>query len=117
VAIAVEAPEGVGRFPPELEIAVFRVVQEAVTNVIRHAGASRIEVRLERAGDLIELTVRDDGRGFDVDAALARGAAGRHLGLLGIRERVELLGGRVEFRSDPGQGAEIRATLPVEPLP
>jgi signal transduction histidine kinase/ligand-binding sensor domain-containing protein len=117
VGIAIEAQDGIGRLSPELEIAAFRVVQEAVTNALRHAAASRIEVRLARAGERIELAVQDDGRGFDIDAALARAAQGRHLGLLGIRERVETLGGRVEFRSAPGQGAEIRATLPVEVLP
>ena len=117
MAIAVEAPDDLGRLPSELEIAVFRIVQEAVTNALRHAGASRIEVRVGRAEDRVELVVRDDGGGFDVNAAFARAAAGRHLGLLGIRERIEMLGGQVEFRSSPGQGAEIRATLPAEPLP
>jgi signal transduction histidine kinase/ligand-binding sensor domain-containing protein len=115
VEIAVSAGEEVGRFAPELEIAAFRVVQEAVTNALRHAGAARIAVGLERGADRIELTVRDDGRGFDVPEALARAAAGRHLGLLGIRERVESLGGRVELDSSPGRGTEIRATLPLEP--
>jgi signal transduction histidine kinase len=114
IEIAIEAEDAVGRFAPELEIAAFRVVQEAVTNALRHAGATRIEVRLERDAARIVLAVRDDGRGFDVDAALARAAAGRHLGLLGIRERVETLGGAVAIQSTPGCGTVIRATLPAE---
>ena len=115
VAIEVDAPPDLGRFPPELEIAGFRVIQEAVTNALRHAAAARIAVRLARTGDGIEVAVHDDGRGFDLDAAMVRAAEGRHLGLLGIRERVEMLGGRAEIRSAPGQGTEIRATLPLEP--
>ncbi len=114
VAIEVDAPPDIGRFPPELEIAGFRVIQESVTNALRHAAAARIAVRVARTGDGIEVAVRDDGRGFDLDAAMVRAGEGRHLGLLGIRERVEMLGGRAEIRSAPGQGTEIRATLPLE---
>ncbi len=115
VAIEVDAPPDIGRFPPELEIAGFRVIQESVTNALRHAAAARIAVRVARTEDGIEVAVRDDGRGFDLDAAMVRAAEGRHLGLLGIRERVEMLGGRAEIRSSPGRGTEIRATLPLEP--
>jgi signal transduction histidine kinase/ligand-binding sensor domain-containing protein len=99
---------------PEVEIAAFRSIQEAVTNVIRHARAGRIEVELRVEDERMDILVRDDGRGFDVDATLERAVLGHHLGLLGIRERVEGLGGRTEFRSAPGRGTEVRIGVPLE---
>jgi len=101
--------------PPEIEIATFRTIQEAVTNVVRHARASTVDVDVSVDGAWIEVRVRDDGRGFDVDRALERAVGGHHLGLLGIRERVEGLGGQVTFDSAPGRGAEVRVGVPMNP--
>jgi PAS domain S-box-containing protein len=100
--------------PMEIEIVCFRVVQEALTNVVRHARAARASVVIgpDRRG--LQLVVRDDGSGFDVAAALAQGAAGQRVGLASMRERVGLLGGRLDIESAPGAGTEIRAWLPVE---
>lgn len=91
------------------EHAVLRVVQEAVGNAIRHGEPSAIEVRLVAAGDRVEVTVRDDGRGFD-----PAGTSGRHgMGLELMRERLREVGGAVQFDSAPGHGTTVRVTLPV----
>jgi signal transduction histidine kinase len=103
------------RLPPEMEIHLFRLVQEAVTNVIRHSGATHVRVTMKLAGPVIDVTVRDDGRGFDVGAVMARSAQGDHLGLLGMHERVRSLGGEMTVDSTPGGGTaiRIRVSLPA----
>jgi signal transduction histidine kinase len=102
-----------GRLPPEAEIALFRVAQEALTNVRKHTGPGvRVRVRLAAAGGLVRLTVQDWGRGF---APAPPGAAGEHVGLVGMRERLALLGGALTVRSAPGRGTTVRATLPLPP--
>ncbi len=97
---------------PEVAITAFRFLQEAVTNVIRHADASRVKVAIVGRNDELDLEVRDDGTGFDVGNALLRAAGGQHLGLLGIRERVESLGGSMELDSAPGRGTRIAVSIP-----
>ena len=93
--------------------ASFRVAQEALTNVARHASAKNVWLTLRRANGMLELTVRDDGAGFDVAAASARAARGESLGLVGMEERVSLAGGSLSIVSDAAGGAEIRARFPV----
>jgi signal transduction histidine kinase len=105
---AADAPHGVA---PETETACFRVAQEAVTNVLRHAKARNLWMRLFTAGGRLALSVRDDGSGFDLEAARRRGAAGASLGLVGIEERIALAGGTLELRSAPGQGTVLLATF------
>jgi signal transduction histidine kinase len=100
--------------PAEVQTACFRIAQEALTNVVRHAGAGRVEVTLHRNGDLLELTVTDDGRGFDVKLAVERIGADASLGLLGMRERARLLGGRVTVDSTLRRGTTVRARLPFD---
>lgn len=101
------------RPPPEIETACFRVAQEALTNVVRHAGASRVTVELREDGDSLELVVRDDGAGFEVAGARRRAVHGESLGLLGMEERVLLAGGRMSIDSAPGQGTTLRARFPL----
>jgi PAS domain S-box-containing protein len=96
----------------EIETACFRVAQEALTNIARHAGASRFGVELSGRDGGLELVVRDDGCGFDPVGALDRAAGGASLGLVGMRERVELVGGKIAFVSAPGQGTEVRVSIP-----
>jgi signal transduction histidine kinase len=108
---AAEAPRGVA---PEIETACFRVAQEAINNVLRHAEARNLWLRLFTAGGRLALSVRDDGKGFDLEAARRRGAAGASLGLVGIEERVALAGGTLELRSAPGQGTVLLATFPLQ---
>jgi signal transduction histidine kinase/CheY-like chemotaxis protein len=97
----------------ELETTCFRVVQEGLTNVVRHARARHVRVEVQQQGSELHLVVRDDGVGFDVAAARSRAAQGASLGLLGMHERVALLGGQIDIVSQPGQGTEIRIRLPV----
>ncbi len=102
------------RLPTELETTLYRITQEALTNVLRHAKAQRVSVLLERRPDHIRLIVEDDGRGFDAQAALkAPGAHGR-LGLLGMHERVILANGTIEIESTPGAGTTVFVRIPLE---
>lgn len=101
------------RFASELETACFRIAQEALTNVARHAAAREAWVEVAREDGWLGLSVRDDGRGFDVAAMTARGIAGQSLGLLGMRERASLAGGELEIRSRPGAGTEVHARVPA----
>lgn len=105
------------RAAPNVETACFRVAQEALTNVVRHARARRVKVELGRHGAELHLAVRDDGSGFDVAAARRLATRGTSLGLLGMEERVLLMGGEVSIQSAPGHGTEIRARLPLAALP
>ena len=91
------------RLPSAVETALYRVVQEAMTNVVRHAGATRVDVLAERRGDRVMVMVEDDGVGFEPD----RAQRGDHFGLLGMRERAEALGGTLTVESAPGAGATI----------
>jgi len=104
VALALEESE---RLAPEVESTIYRLVQEALTNVIKHAAATRVEIELLMQGDAIAVTVRDDGRGFDPDAP----ADG--FGLVGMRERVMLASGEVTIDAQDGRGTTIRALVPA----
>jgi PAS domain S-box-containing protein len=101
------------RLDPAVETACFRIVQEAMTNVVRHAGAHRLAVSVQTANGELVLSVRDDGRGFDPAAAAARAARGESAGLSGMEERAQLAGGRLEIRAAPGRGTEVRAVFPL----
>jgi signal transduction histidine kinase len=92
---------------------LFRVSQEALNNVSRHAKASRAEVRIEKLSDCIRMTVKDDGRSFNVERALLS-KDGKHLGLLGMRERIEMVGGAFAVESAPGFGTTITARIPLD---
>jgi PAS domain S-box-containing protein len=98
---------------PEIEIACFRVAQEALTNITRHAQARHVTVGLREGDGGLELSVGDDGVGFDVRAARERAVLGKSSGLLGMEERVLAVGGRIEIRSEPRRGTEIHATFPA----
>ncbi|HSD51905.1 MAG TPA: ATP-binding protein, partial [Candidatus Methylomirabilis sp.] len=108
--IAVGGSPG-GRLSREIETVIYRSVQEALTNVSKHARATRVWIDLERHAQHVRCTVRDDGMGFDVRATLAmRGRRG--LGLLSIQERVAEVGGKAAITSAPGQGTALRLTIP-----
>ncbi|MBI3801381.1 MAG: PAS domain S-box protein [Deltaproteobacteria bacterium] len=98
---------------PLIETACFRVMQEAVTNVARHAQAHQVWVEVQKHDETLSLCVRDDGIGFDVPAALARARQGASLGLLSMKERLRLVEGRLEIRSTPGGGTEVCARVPL----
>jgi signal transduction histidine kinase len=91
------------RLPPEMEITIYRIVQEALVNVVRHAQATHADVVVERRPDRVRVIVEDNGRGFDAATAMYTG----RLGLLGMRERAEMLGGRLVIDSAPGAGTTV----------
>ena len=101
------------RLEPNLEMAVFRIVQEAVNNSIKHARASLIEVILEYTRQQISVSVRDDGGGFDTAAVQEKLKSGKHFGLLNMQSRAKVLGGTLQFQSEPGRGARLRVTIPL----
>lgn len=101
------------RLPPEVETAVYRTVQEALTNVLKHARAKRVSVILEHRHDQLLTIVEDDGQGFDVEAGMIGRDKGQGLGLLGIQERVALVGGNLNIESQPGAGTTLVIRIPV----
>ncbi len=100
------------------KIALYRILQEALANGHRHAGATRQTVGVERRGRMIQLTVADNGRGFDPPRVLAAekdvGVEGGHFGLRGIQDRIAMLGGEFALDSAPGQGTVLRVSVPAE---
>lgn len=100
-----------GRLSREMEITLYRIVQEALTNVMKHAGATRVSVILNRHDHEVVAVVEDDGRGFEADAQKTGGRQG--LGLLGMQERAALLDGRVTIESTPGHGTSVFVRIPV----
>lgn len=103
-----------GRLPPAVETALFRVFQEALTNVRKHARSDRARVTLRRGEHDVRLEVRDWGRGFSPDEDSAPNGPGERVGLSGMRERVALLGGQFEIESRPGDGTTVVATVPLK---
>ena len=120
IAVDVVAPDlALARLPAEVETALYRIAQEALTNVLKHAAAKAVSlvVRRELGGSSgVHLTVEDDGRGFDSDALLQApgwASAGKGLGLLDIRERAALLNGSVTLESRPGSGTTVHVCIPL----
>jgi PAS domain S-box-containing protein len=103
---------GNDRLPPEVETALFRVAQEALTNVHKHAPSARVKITLRRLNDAVRLQVRDWGPGFNPEKITDGGGPGERLGLSSMRERVALLGGHLEVHSRPGEGTEVVADIP-----
>lgn len=102
------------RLPPETELALYRMVQEGLSNIIRHAQASKASVSLVFSPDTISLTISDNGLGFTVPESPAEFAPGGHFGLLGLYERAELIEARLTVHSVLNEGTNILITLPVE---
>jgi signal transduction histidine kinase len=98
------------RLPPEIETALYRITQEALTNIIRHSNAQTASIFIERRDGQVLAIIEDDGIGFDTSAITSKEG---HLGLYGIRERAELLSGRLEVESSPGQGTSLFVSIPL----
>jgi signal transduction histidine kinase len=113
IAVRLEIEPLRARLPPEAETALFRAVQEALANVVRHASASSVLIQVAEAGGMLVIEIEDDGVGFDPAAVEEPGASGRGLGLMGIRERLELLQGQARIESTPGQGTRVVLRAPV----
>lgn len=99
------------RLPPQVSIAIYRIVQEALTNVRRHARASKVLIRVRKDGETVRCAISDNGIGFDPRKVLREGQPG--LGLLGIRERLNALNGTLQIRSAQGRGTKLEITAPM----
>jgi signal transduction histidine kinase len=115
VSVDFKVVGGARRLPSELEVTLFRVIQEAMNNIIRHADAKKVRIALYFRKKSILVQIKDDGKGFDVEEAINTKDRPRGLGLLGMRERVELVRGKLEIRSDPrGGGTVVEVRVPTE---
>jgi signal transduction histidine kinase len=106
------------RLRPEVETALYRIVQEALTNIAKHAAAENVSIVLEKRASLLRLIIEDDGRGFDVSRTLGSSRGSKpidgKLGLYGMRERAALLEGALTIESTPGVGTTVFVTVPLE---
>lgn len=113
IAARLEVEDLDDRLPPTVEIPVFRVVQEALTNALRHSGAKTVLIQMSHEGGTLSVDVEDDGRGFIPADVATPSETGQGLGLLGMRERIEILGGTLTLDSSPGAGTHVAFTVPV----
>lgn len=109
ISVDFEVLGSVRLLPVRIEIGIYRILQEALTNIGRHAQAHRVHIQLITTPDQLQFNIKDDGRGFDP----AKTQAGRY-GLIGMNERAKLLGGKLEIRSTPGEGTQLEITIPLE---
>jgi signal transduction histidine kinase len=115
--IELELDPGVGRVAPEIELACFRIVQEGLANAVKHSKAGHLQVSLKKCDHELSVSIDDDGIGFDVPIARERALKTGGIGLLSMKERAALAGGRLEVRSSVGHGTHVRGlfrtSLPV----
>jgi len=115
VEVSIEAEQAGPRLPAHVEVTLFRIIQEAVSNIARHAGAAHVRVGLGATDGRARVTIVDDGRGFDVARTIGPAGSNGSVGLVGMQERVGLLGGTIEIRSGAGSGTEIVVDVPLVP--
>lgn len=113
IAVSFVAQPDLPRLSADLETACFRVAQEAITNILRHASATEVEMELMSTDNELRLMIRDDGIGFDPVTTRQRALVGNSVGLLGMQERVALVGGSMEIASKPGSGTTIKVEFPL----
>ena len=101
------------RFDEEAEIAAYRFLQEGISNAVKHSGSSKLKIHIEVNESRIELSIRDTGRGFDTSKIDDWSLMSVHFGIVGMKERMESLGGDLQISSTIGQGTMIKATIPV----
>jgi signal transduction histidine kinase len=101
------------RLSPEAELALYRIVQQALSNIGRHAKARHAWVTLSFGPERLTTLVRDDGLGFEVPGRLTDLGARGHFGLMGMKERAELAGGSLSIHSEPGSGTQVRVDIPI----
>jgi signal transduction histidine kinase len=109
IDVTFHADAGLEELPADVALCLYRVAQEALRNMVQHAGACQAEVALTRSDDILELRIADDGQGFDLTAARRRGG----LGLISIDERVRLVQGGVHIVTEPRRGTELRVRVPL----
>jgi signal transduction histidine kinase len=105
--------ENMRELPEPVSVCLFRVVQESVTNVIKHAGAGRATISLRPNGSNVELKVTDDGSGFEIPKRLEEFSAQERIGLAGMKEREELVKGQMDIESDSGSGTTLHIKIPI----
>jgi signal transduction histidine kinase len=115
VEVVIDLPDENERFSRDLETACFRIAQEALTNVVRHSQANTVLVRLVKNENVLLLTVRDDGVGFDLESLRKRAPLVATLGLISMQERAHVAGGTIELDSVITKGTEVRLRLRLEP--
>jgi signal transduction histidine kinase len=103
LSIEIELTENINNLPPEVEHCFYRVAQEALENVLKHAQAQKVSIHLNQANERLTLTVSDNGQGFAVDKL----EQNHHFGIKGMRERAEMIGAKFEITSQPGQGTTV----------
>ena len=101
-------------FPADAQIIIYRIFQECLTNISKHAGATEVSIAVREHDGLISLVLEDNGAGFDPAQVLARRTSGRGLGLAALDERARMLGGTLEIRSQPGVGTRVTCVIPVD---
>jgi two-component system sensor histidine kinase UhpB len=102
------------KLPPQIETAFYRIIQEALNNIAKHAGATRVEIFFEHKDSTIFASITDNGRGFDLDRVLHPESPGRGFGIIGMQERVSLLGGKIDIQSRPGFGTLVHIEIPYK---
>ena len=113
IAVEMKVEGKVRRFSPETELVVFRIAQEALRNVGKHSGASRVSVTFKFGDDKAVLTVEDEGKGFELPERIDDLTVAGKLGLAGMQERAQLIGGKLSLRSEPGKGTTLTLEVPV----
>jgi signal transduction histidine kinase len=111
IRVSLTAFSGLEQLNSVKRTVLFRIAQEALINVVRHAHASRVDVHIEKRHDDVVLRIKDNGKSFDLQRVWKVGVSKR-LGLLGMRERAEMVGGTFKIESEPGQGTTIHAQIP-----
>jgi PAS domain S-box-containing protein len=111
--IDLDVEENLGHLAPEVELACFRIVQDALANAIKHSGSKQVNVLLKNSDRGLSVSIRDDGVGFDVKAARLSATVAGRIGLLSMRERAALVGGRLEVNSSIGHGTDVSAVFPI----
>jgi signal transduction histidine kinase len=101
------------RLPGDVELALYRIAQEALSNVARHSGSTQANIMIQYDRDGIRLSIIDNGRGFEMPKSPAEFAPAGHFGLLGLHERAELVGAKLQIRSAPGEGTQVIVRLPA----
>ena len=99
--------------PPQVKSTLFRIAQEAINNIVKHSNANQVEIKLSQREKNIQLEVKDDGQGFNLDSVRHEAVSLQQLGLIGIEERAELIGGDAQFMSEPGVGTQILVRVPI----
>jgi signal transduction histidine kinase len=115
VSIKVNCARMTARLPAGRELALYRVLQEALRNVEKHAQARHVTVTLRRRGPVVQLAIKDDGVGFDTSVQQAKGMQEGRFGLLSMRERATAVGGSLKVKSTTSAGTEVRLTVPLSP--